>query len=158
MTIPKHIADKRDKLAEEYSFSKGVAHTKRTEPAWHYSQLDFKQGFDAAVKLLSEAAPEFIMDMRGDEKYIAGAKHQHEELSALIAARDAEINKWEAMALELGEDSRRILEWFKLLRDDHNEKLGKGLEEACKNWGNILQKPLSFSPTIKALAKLEELK
>ena len=40
----KALDEETDKRAEAQAFSKGVAHTLRTKPAWHYSINDFKAG------------------------------------------------------------------------------------------------------------------
>jgi len=44
----------RDEQAEKYSFTNGVPHTKRKEPAWHYSILDFKAGFDKGAEEMAK--------------------------------------------------------------------------------------------------------
>lgn len=94
---------KRDELAEKYSFSNGTAHTLRTEPAWHYSQLDFKQGFDAAVKLLSEelAAREAEIEEMRKSLNIVAMRPVIDSVELILCKQ--ELNKWKAMALELGE-------------------------------------------------------
>lgn len=40
-----------NEMAEEHSFKKGNAHTLRTEPAWHYSIIDFKAGARAMFEI-----------------------------------------------------------------------------------------------------------
>lgn len=40
----------RDEMAINYATNQGIPHGKRNEPAWVYSDIDFKQGWDAALK------------------------------------------------------------------------------------------------------------
>ncbi len=49
-----------------------------------------------------------------------------------------------------------LAEAFIRMRNDHDEKLGKSYEEACKNWDSIRQEPLEFGPLLDALAALKE--
>ncbi len=43
------LDEKRESMANDHAFTKGIAHTLRNEPAWHYSIIDFKSGFNAGV-------------------------------------------------------------------------------------------------------------
>lgn len=50
--LQEELAKERTKLAEVQAFQKGNAHTLRTEPAWHYSLIDFNAGHEAATARL----------------------------------------------------------------------------------------------------------
>lgn len=52
--MKEELQKQRDTLAERQAFTKGNAHTLRTEPAWHYSLIDFKAGFDACHALMNK--------------------------------------------------------------------------------------------------------
>ena len=60
-----------EKAALEYATNKGVCHTKRDEPAWHYSAIDFKAG--AAWQAEQDRAE--IERLKGGLAYIASKKH-----------------------------------------------------------------------------------
>jgi hypothetical protein len=51
--MTKTLEQKMNELAIDYATNKGICHTHRDKPAWHYSDLDFKEGFRAAVETLS---------------------------------------------------------------------------------------------------------
>ena len=51
---------KRDEMADKQAFEKGNAHTLRTEPAWHYSLIDFKAGFDQGYALAKSEQDEAL--------------------------------------------------------------------------------------------------
>jgi hypothetical protein len=57
-----------------------------------------------------------------------------------------------ACAGELREETQKVVDWFKRMQKDHDEKLGKSFKEACENWGSISQEPLDMAPLLKALA------
>lgn len=55
MTLIEQIKQIIEDEAERYSFTNGVAHGNRTEPAWHYSQQDFKAGAELLLPVLIKA-------------------------------------------------------------------------------------------------------
>lgn len=44
------MSSERDLKALDWAFSRGIAHTLRDEPAWHYSLIDFSKGWDQAMQ------------------------------------------------------------------------------------------------------------
>lgn len=49
---------------------------------------------------------------------------------------------------------KNVNEWFDRMRDDHDDKLGKGFDRAVEQWPHILQEPLDMSPIKAALSAL----
>lgn len=92
------LAKECEKLAEVQAFQKGNAHTLRTEPAWHYSLIDFNAGHEAATARflgLLEKAVEVIEDvakMHPDANPIFRIEKAREFLTTLADA-SSEMNK-----------------------------------------------------------------
>lgn len=201
MTLPKHLADKRDELAEEYKkclsdeidrfdSKSGTTSSLSIQDPIRLSTMpfcriinmrDFEAGFDAAVKLMSEAAPEF--DEKEADKKIAQEIHrllpevperisavqsvslirnllrwQYNQLSALLAARDAEIARLKADHKIVLKDNGGTYS-VQAIITTQKESL---LEQELNKWKamalELAEAVEGLEEASEALAKLEEMK
>ena len=178
------LKEKRDEMAEKTANCRNGQCVSANITEWNRTHEGYLLGFDAAVKLMSEAAPEFDKSAFTKEfwsqlysEIAAHRKHkfycddewvftkacewQHQQLSALLAARDAEIVKlqdeyektYQAMC-NRGDDRDK---WRAMV-----EEMGKALKALADRhkWNDLLGDCIceQHNRAKEALAKLEEMK
>ena len=79
---------KRDEMADKQAFEKGNAHTLRTEPAWHYSLIDFKTGFDAGYALAKSEQDEALSKAVECLEKIASPLGPHPDVCSLARSME----------------------------------------------------------------------
>lgn len=73
--------DVLEKAVERHAFDKGIAHTKRDEPAWHYSIIDFTAGAHWGLKRGRE------LERAEHAKAVDTHIREYEEMRARLAKR-----------------------------------------------------------------------